>query len=346
MKRPIWPSLCPRIARIRGCLYCGDGFLAINGAQYHCSEFCRFWSKVRYAEGDACWEFGGGKLKNGYGAFNDTGRAHRVSWEIANRMPVPEGMDICHSCDNPPCVRPSHLWPDTNQANRDDSRLKRRHGHGERNGRAKLTAAEVQVILTSPLNGQQLADKFGVYRSVVNRVRRGEGWKHIKRTVVTVIFLAFLPSLLDAARVQGRDIADTVSGAATVIDGDSLIIQNVHVRLWGVDAPETEQTCTDAEDRRYNCGLLASDVMTEETAGATVSCYRVATDQYGRMVGVCNSRGRDLGEVMVRRGFAVDYAYFSGGKYRGAELEARTERRGLWSGKFQNPRDWRKEHRP
>lgn len=139
--------------------------------------------------------------------------------------------------------------------------------------------------------------------------------------------------------------ADTVSGPATVIDGDTIIINRIHVRIFGIDAPETEQTCTDDQDRRYNCGLLAADVMTEETAGAVVSCYRVATDQYGRMIGVCASRGRDLADVMVRRGYALDYPYFSGGKYRGAELEARTERRGLWAGTFQNPRDWRQERR-
>lgn len=156
--------------------------------------------------------------------------------------------------------------------------------------------------------------------------------------------MTFSDALLLIAMVAGAPPADTVTGPATVIDGDTIIVQSVHIRIFGIDAPETDQTCTDAEGRRYKCGLLAADAMTEETVGAIVSCYRVATDQYGRMVGVCAARGRDLADVMVRRGFAVDYPYFSGGKYRGAELEARTERRGLWVGNFQNPRDWRKEH--
>ncbi len=110
-----------------------------------------------------------------------------------------------------------------------------------------------------------------------------------------------------------------ISGGAEVLDGDTIIIDGWHIRLDGIDAPETDQFCDDAMSLPYRCGLRATAVLKEEIAGALVTCSRVGVDQYGRVVATCAVNGRDLGDVMVRRGFALDYLRYSHGRYAEAQ---------------------------
>lgn len=90
----------------------------------------RFWAKVR--KGEDCWEWQGGRNSRGYGVFYKDGRrsrqelAHRVSYELAYG-PIPSGVFACHSCDNPPCVHPDHLFLGTGLDNSRDSTDKGRH---------------------------------------------------------------------------------------------------------------------------------------------------------------------------------------------------------------------------
>ena len=82
----------------------------------------RFWAKV--VKSDGCWEWTAKHDKNGYGRFSPNGQysqvpAHRFSWELHNG-PVPEGMLVCHRCDNPECTNPNHLFLGTPQDNMDD----------------------------------------------------------------------------------------------------------------------------------------------------------------------------------------------------------------------------------
>jgi hypothetical protein len=85
----------------------------------------RFWAKVR--KGDGCWEWNAAK-RLGYGKFAYEGKvidAHRLSW-LLHFGPIPEGMLICHRCDNPPCVRPDHLFLGTRADNTHDMDAKGR----------------------------------------------------------------------------------------------------------------------------------------------------------------------------------------------------------------------------
>jgi endonuclease YncB( thermonuclease family) len=144
------------------------------------------------------------------------------------------------------------------------------------------------------------------------------------------------------ARTPSPTIAqtDTLSGLADVIDGDTIRIDDVYVRLFGIDAPESEQTCKDRQGELYRCGLLATAVLEEEVGGRSVTCFPIETDHYGRTVATCEVAGRDLGDAMVRRGFAVAYLRYSA-KYQEAEIEARKARRGIWAGSFEEPEVWR-----
>jgi hypothetical protein len=87
----------------------------------------RFWSKVRKRRGNLCWEWLGAKQSAGYGQFFFDGRptgAHRVSWELEHG-PIPNGASVLHICDNPPCVRPSHLY--LGDAAQNGSDIRERH---------------------------------------------------------------------------------------------------------------------------------------------------------------------------------------------------------------------------
>lgn len=121
----------------------------------------RFWSKVYFCDNE-CWEWTASLHKDGYGNFHkklSSGRfvyvlAHRYSYELWFGE-IPEGMYVCHTCDNPKCVNPSHLFLGTQQDNMDDMLSKGRLNDrsGENNSRSKLTWDEVEFIRYSYSKG-------------------------------------------------------------------------------------------------------------------------------------------------------------------------------------------------
>ena len=149
----------------------------------------RFWSKVRVAGPDECWEWQAQLSKAGYGCFNykrgKTPLAHRISFMLKNGyLPDPEVL-VCHSCDNPKCVNPRHLWLGDNRANHEDCVAKGRHSplpvsRGSAVNTAKLTEDQAREVLNSPLSNKQLAQKFGVTGTAIRLIRIGKNWSHLQ----------------------------------------------------------------------------------------------------------------------------------------------------------------------
>lgn len=131
------------------------------------------------------------------------------------------------------------------------------------------------------------------------------------------------------------------TGPARVIDGDTLDIARDRVRLYGIDAPEAGQSCGDAP--RWPCGTEAAAALTNWIAGRPVTCVEIERDRYQRAVSTCTVDGEDLGDWMVRSGWAVEYRQYSDGRYAEAERAAAAAGAGIHRSTFTRPSDWRRD---
>lgn len=147
-----------------------------------------------------------------------------------------------------------------------------------------------------------------------------------------------------SASAEPHDVRLTdLSGPAQVIDGDSIHVAGVEVRLHGVDAVEGPQTCV-AEGVRWPCGRRAAQALRRLVDGRTVACDKRDRDQYGRVVAVCRTDGTDINEWLVANGWALAYRRHAS-TYIDAESAAKSARRGIWRGDFVAPWDWRQADR-
>jgi hypothetical protein len=162
----------------------------------------RFWTKV--VKGPGCWEWSGAKNSNGYGTLGTGPRgtkrielAHRVSWELAHGR-VPVGF-VLHRCDNPPCVRPTHLYEGSPADNVNDREARGRgvilrgDAHpqridpskvlrGERHGMARLTVEDVRAIRARRARGEKLRTisvDFGIKEAQVSAIVSRRNWAHV-----------------------------------------------------------------------------------------------------------------------------------------------------------------------
>ena len=143
----------------------------------------RFWENVDKS-GD-CWNWTGSLYTTGYGRMPigtsiHTG-AHRWSYEH-HKGEIPDGMHVCHHCDNQRCVNPDHLWLGTNKDNIEDCVSKDRHTRGERSKQAKLTDEIVIQLRKRHKSGASylsLARQYGVSPNTIRRAVIRDGWKHV-----------------------------------------------------------------------------------------------------------------------------------------------------------------------
>lgn len=134
--------------------------------------------------------------------------------------------------------------------------------------------------------------------------------------------------------------AGEVAGRASVIDGDTLDIHGTRIRMQGIDAPESSQTC-ERDGKPYRCGQQAANFLDGLIAGRPVRCEEETKDKYGRTVARCFVGGTDLNREMVAKGWAVAYRQYST-LYVPDEEQAKSARKGVWAGEFQMPSDFRK----
>lgn len=158
------------------------------GGKFRSNQFAppvidRFFQKVRFGFSD-CWYWCGSLGAGGYGGMAALGenKAHRVSYRLF-KGPIPEGMDICHTCDNRQCVNPDHLWPGTALDNIRDMWAKGRGRvvprYGEANPMSKLSAQQVEEIRAFVAAGNKqiaAARKWGVSPMTISRLIRRETW--------------------------------------------------------------------------------------------------------------------------------------------------------------------------
>lgn len=147
-----------------------------------------FWNKVKRRSAQRCWEWTAYRNPLGYGMFWYEKRlqlAHRVSWKIHNGV-FNEKLCVLHSCDNPSCVNPRHLWLGTRTDNNNDKVRKGRAQRmfGEENGRARLTEAQVlelrRLWKTEKYTIPQLSERFGgVPEPTLHHAITGYTWSHL-----------------------------------------------------------------------------------------------------------------------------------------------------------------------
>ena len=146
------------------------------------------------------------------------------------------------------------------------------------------------------------------------------------------------------------DEKNIIKGKAVIIDGDTIKINGKKIRFGGIDAPESyyrniKQTCTQ-DNKKVFCGQISKDKLIEKIGNNSVSCkIEKNKDKYKRSVGECFIKEESLSVFMVRNGYALDWPYYSKGKFANDQEYAKMNKLGVWNMKFEYPWIWKKKVR-
>jgi len=138
-------------------------------------------------------------------------------------------------------------------------------------------------------------------------------------------------------------------GKAIIVDGDTIKIDNEKIRFGGIDAPESyfmgkKQTCFE-DNKKIFCGQISKDKLIEKIGNNSVNCKVENKDKYKRSVGECFIKEESLSVFMVRNGHALDWPYYSKGKFAKDQEYAKLNKLGIWNMEFEFPWKWRKKVR-
>lgn len=185
-----------------------------------------------------------------------------------------------------------------------------------------------------------------------------EKFKQLSIAIFVAVFVTTIVSaMLNPAnsqtgysRVKSHLVFDKkFSGKTFVIDGDSIRVDGKEVRLFGIDAPEYSQTCFDAQNEEYTCGLASFNFTKKLAGGKNVECVYAEKDKYDRYLGKCSVDGPmgnvSINEELIKNGMAVIYNFTESDEQMNEfEAEAKKKKIGIWKGAFQLPKNYRKEH--
>jgi len=151
------------------------------------------------------------------------------------------------------------------------------------------------------------------------------------KSIIFLFFLIFINH--EASATEG------LVGRVSVVDGDTLEMHGNRIRLHGIDAPESGQSCTDEENKTYRCGQLSANRMASYVSGKAVYCEILDKDRYGRLIAACSVNDVDVNQLLVSEGWALAYRQYSR-DYVSAEENAKKLGLGIWQGKFVEPWNW------
>jgi endonuclease YncB( thermonuclease family) len=158
----------------------------------------------------------------------------------------------------------------------------------------------------------------------------------IRSNVAMTRFAILIALLISPVPAMATDI----TGVPRILDGDTIQIDATKIRLSGIDSPEKDQVCLDPAGERWACGIDARDELIAHAGGKPWTCHISGLDRYGRSLAACEVDGQDIGQWMVRSGWAMAFVRYSH-QYDADEAVARKAQEGLWIGAFIAPWDWR-----
>lgn len=157
--------------------------------------------------------------------------------------------------------------------------------------------------------------------------------------VKSIFLLLFLACLFKSQVIVALKF-DLDSKILKVVDGDTLILNSIKYRLYGIDAPELNQICSiDGID--YKCGIKSKFFLISLINDDKLKCFKKSKDRYKRIIAVCKIGNLDINKSMVRNGWAIAYKRYSK-EYLDDENYAKKNSFGLWEGRFMEPEKWRR----